>query len=67
MSTPSDRQQSQADQSTLFAVGDTPPPEAKPSDFVKATERIYRGKTMASGIQVQVLPPTENREAKTGD
>jgi transposase len=31
MSTPSPRQQSQADQSTLFEVGDTPPPEAKPS------------------------------------
>jgi len=31
MSTPSHRRQSQADQSTLFEVGDPPPPEAKPS------------------------------------
>lgn len=40
MSTPSPRQQSQADQSTLFEVGDTPPPEAKPSDPSKGRPRL---------------------------
>jgi len=60
-------------QSSWFPLVDRNPqtfvriPEAKPSDFVKARERIYRSQTMASGIQVQVLPPAENREAKTGN
>ena len=40
MSTPSPRQQSQADQSTLFEVGDTPPPEAKPSDPARGRPRL---------------------------
>jgi hypothetical protein len=31
-------------------------PDAKASDFVKATERVYHTKTEASGIVVQVLP-----------
>ena len=60
-------------QSSWFPLVDRNPqtfvriPEAKPSDFVKARERIYRSQTMASGIQVQVLPPAENREPKTGN
>jgi len=31
-------------------------PDAKPSDFVKATERVYHGKANPSGIVVQVMP-----------
>jgi putative CocE/NonD family hydrolase len=31
-------------------------PDAKPSDFVKATERVYHGQEQASGIVVGVLP-----------
>jgi predicted acyl esterase len=30
--------------------------EAKPSDFQKATERVYRSARMPSGIMVNVLP-----------
>lgn len=32
--------------------------EAKPSDFQKATERVYRSAKLASGISVDVLPPS---------
>jgi hypothetical protein len=32
-------------------------PDAKPSDFIKATERVYRSKKTPSGIVVQVLSP----------
>jgi transposase len=40
MSTPSQRQQSQADQPTLFEVGDNPPPEAKPSTPTRGRPRF---------------------------
>jgi hypothetical protein len=30
-------------------------PDAKPSDFKKATERVYRGKGKSSGVIVHVL------------
>ena len=48
-------------QSSWFPLTDRNPqtfvniPDAKPSDFVKATERVYHGKSEASGINVQVL------------
>ncbi|MGA2375761.1 MAG: CocE/NonD family hydrolase [Candidatus Sulfotelmatobacter sp.] len=49
-------------QSSWFPLTDRNPqtfvdiPNAKPSDFVKATERLYHGKGEASGIVVGVLP-----------
>ncbi len=48
-------------QSSWFPLVDLNPqsfvniPEAKPSDFVKATERIYHSKQAASGVVVVVL------------
>ncbi len=48
-------------QSSWFPLVDLNPqsfvniPEAKPSDFVKATERIYHSKQAASGVVVEVL------------
>jgi predicted acyl esterase len=48
-------------QSSWFPLTDRNPqtfvdiPDAKPSDFVKATERLYHGKGQASGIVVGVL------------
>jgi putative CocE/NonD family hydrolase len=48
-------------QSSWFPLTDRNPqtfvniPDAKPSDFVKATERVYHSKTQPSGIGVQVL------------
>ena len=48
-------------QSSWFPLTDRNPqtfvniPDAKPSDFVKATERVYHSSTQASGIVVQVL------------
>jgi predicted acyl esterase len=30
--------------------------EAKASDFIKATQRVWVGRDAASGIEVQVLP-----------
>jgi putative CocE/NonD family hydrolase len=48
-------------QSSWFPLTDRNPqtfvniPDAKPSEFVKATERVYRSKSEASGIAVQVL------------
>jgi uncharacterized protein len=48
-------------QSSWFPLTDRNPqtfvdiPDAKPSDFVKATERVYHSKSEASGINVQVL------------
>ncbi len=50
-------------QSSWFPLIDRNPqtfvniPDAKPEDFRKATERVYRGGTSASGVQVQVLTP----------
>jgi predicted acyl esterase len=49
-------------QSSWFPLTDRNPqtfvdiPSAKPSDFVKATERLYHAKGEASGITVGVLP-----------
>jgi uncharacterized protein len=49
-------------QSSWFPLTDRNPqtfvdiPDAKPSDFVKATERVYHSKTQPSGLVVQVLP-----------
>ena len=49
-------------QSTWFPLTDRNPqvfiniPDAKPSDFVKATQRIYRAQSQPSSIQAQVLP-----------
>jgi hypothetical protein len=48
-------------QSSWFPLVDRNPqvfeniPDAKPNDFQKATERIYRDKAQASGIAIQVL------------
>lgn len=50
-------------QSTWFPLVDLNPqtfvdiPHAKPEDFQKATQRVYRGPGMASGVEVLVLPP----------
>jgi len=49
-------------QSSWFPLVDLNPqtfmeiPRAKPEDFKKATQRVYRAPGMASGIAVQVLP-----------
>ncbi len=49
-------------QSSWFPLIDRNPqvfeniPDAKPGDFRKATERIYRSKVQPSGVAVQVLP-----------
>ena len=39
-------------------------PDAKPTDFVKATERVYHNKQQPSGIQVQVVPRGEASESQ---
>jgi predicted acyl esterase len=55
-------------QSSWFPLTDRNPqtfvniPDAKPSDFVKATERIYHDKGQLSGIVVEVLPNSANAE-----
>jgi putative CocE/NonD family hydrolase len=57
-------------QSSWFPLTDRNPqtflniPDAKPGDFVKATERVYHVKGQASGLAVKVLPvlPTETRK-----
>ncbi len=58
-------------QSSWFPLTDRNPqtfvniPEAKPSDFVKATERVYHSKGEPSGIAVQVISmPGEAEEHK---
>ena len=49
-------------QSSWFPLIDLNPqtftsiPKAKPEDFKKATQRVYRAPGMASGVQVLVLP-----------
>jgi len=49
-------------QSSWFPLTDRNPqtfvniPDAKPSDFRKATERVCRGRTQPSSVAVQVLP-----------
>ena len=48
-------------QSSWFPLTDRNPqvflniPDAKPSDFVKATQRVYHGQSQASGVQANVL------------
>ena len=55
-------------QSSWFPLTDRNPqtflniPDAKPSDFVKATQRLYHGAGQASGIEVHVLTPTGDAE-----
>jgi putative CocE/NonD family hydrolase len=58
-------------QSSWFPLTDRNPqtfvniPDAKPADFVKATERVYHSKAQASGIGVQVIAnPAEVEEKK---
>ena len=58
-------------QSSWFPLTDRNPqtfvniPDAKPSDFVKATQRVYHTKTEPSGIAVGVLPgPSTTQEQK---
>jgi predicted acyl esterase len=49
-------------QSSWFPLVDLNPqtfvniPEAKPSDFRKATQRIYRSRSAPSGVVVAVMP-----------
>jgi hypothetical protein len=49
-------------QSSWFPLTDRNPqtfvniPDAKPSEFVKATERVYHTDAQASGVEVKVLP-----------
>lgn len=57
-------------QSSWFPLTDRNPqtfvniPDAKPGDFVKATERVYHSGAEASGIVVQVLPNAGEAEVK---
>lgn len=57
-------------QSSWFPLTDRNPqeflniPDAKPSDFVKATQRLYHGEGQASGIEVNVLAPMGDAERK---
>ena len=57
-------------QSSWFPLTDRNPqtfvniPDAKPSDFVKATERLYHAKSQASGIVVGVLATPGTAEQK---
>jgi hypothetical protein len=57
-------------QSSWFPLTDRNPqsflniPDAKASDFVKATERVYRSKAEASGIVVGVLASPGADEAR---
>jgi len=54
-------------QSSWFPLTDRNPqtfmniPDAKPADFVKATERVYRGPGQASGIETNVIVPAEKK------
>jgi putative CocE/NonD family hydrolase len=51
-------------QSTWFPLTDRNPqtfvniPDAKPSDFVKATQRVYHAQGQASGVETNVLTPS---------
>jgi hypothetical protein len=55
-------------QSSWFPLTDRNPqtfvniPDAKPSDFVQATERVYHSKTQPSGIVLQVLASASRAE-----
>jgi len=54
-------------QSSWFPLTDRNPqmfmniPDAKISDFVKATERVYHGEGQASGIEANVIVPGERK------
>jgi hypothetical protein len=54
-------------QSSWFPLTDRNPqtfvniPDAKLSDFVKATERVYHGPGQASGIEANVVAPVEKK------
>jgi len=54
-------------QSSWFPLTDRNPqmfmniPDAKISDFVKATERVYHGVEQASGIEANVIVPGERK------
>ena len=54
-------------QSSWFPLVDLNPqkfmriPEAKPEDFTKATQRVYRAAAQSSGIEVDVLVPGNTR------
>jgi hypothetical protein len=54
-------------QSSWFPLTDRNPqtfiniPDAKISDFVKATERVYHGEGQASGIESYVVVPGEKK------
>jgi putative CocE/NonD family hydrolase len=60
-------------QSSWFPLTDRNPqtfvdiPDAKPADFVKATERVYHAKGQASGIVVGVLPSPAMAEERKED
>jgi putative CocE/NonD family hydrolase len=57
-------------QSSWFPLTDRNPQtfmniaDAKPSDFVKATQRVYRSQAQASGIAVFVLPPAAGADTR---
>jgi putative CocE/NonD family hydrolase len=57
-------------QSSWFPLTDRNPqtfvniPDAKPSDFVKATERVYHSKAEPSGIAVEVVPQSADASAE---
>ena len=57
-------------QSSWFPLTDRNPqtfvniPDAKPSDFVKATERVYHAPGQASGVVVQVLEGAQPQASK---
>jgi hypothetical protein len=57
-------------QSSWFPLTDRNPqvflniPDAKPSDFVKATQRVYHASSQASGIETNVLVPSSAAEDK---
>ena len=52
-------------QSSWFPLVDLNPqcfidiPHAKPEDFMKATERVYRSRAAASGVELMVLPSSD--------
>jgi hypothetical protein len=57
-------------QSSWFPLTDRNPqkflniPDAKPSDFVKATQRVYHGQGHASGVETNVLVPATGSVGK---
>jgi len=57
-------------QSSWFPLTDRNPqtfvniPDARPSDFVKATERVYHSKPQASGMEAGVVPREKEDEVE---